>query len=81
VTIAALRRSPQQPGRIFPVGAPQRNYVPTATLIPEVSLERLIPLVDYLAAGQQLPNVSPWVLRTIIVFSSACVRRRSMGLL
>ncbi|KAL0150471.1 hypothetical protein M9458_054288 [Cirrhinus mrigala] len=32
---------------------------------PEASLERLVPLVDYLAAWKLLPNVSAWVLRTI----------------
>ncbi len=29
---------------------------------PEVSLERLVPLVDYIGAWQCLPNISPWVL-------------------
>ncbi|KAI2647325.1 Transposon Ty3-G Gag-Pol polyprotein [Labeo rohita] len=32
---------------------------------PEASLERLVPLVDYLAAWKLLPNVSAWVLRTV----------------
>ncbi|KAL0194816.1 hypothetical protein M9458_008388, partial [Cirrhinus mrigala] len=31
----------------------------------EASLERLVPLVDYLAAWKLLPNVSAWVLRTV----------------
>ncbi|KAL0159829.1 hypothetical protein M9458_043554, partial [Cirrhinus mrigala] len=32
---------------------------------PEAGLERLVPLVDYLAAWKLLPNVSAWVLRTV----------------
>ncbi|KAL0159545.1 hypothetical protein M9458_043270, partial [Cirrhinus mrigala] len=32
---------------------------------PEASLERLVPLVDYLAAWKLLPNVSAWVLHTV----------------
>ncbi|KAI2657632.1 Transposon Ty3-G Gag-Pol polyprotein [Labeo rohita] len=36
-----------------------------AQTIPEASLERLVPLVDYLVAWKLLPNVSAWVLRTV----------------
>ncbi len=37
-----------------------------ATLItPEASFERLVPLVDYLAAWKLLPDVSRWVLHTV----------------
>ncbi|KAL0188110.1 hypothetical protein M9458_015209, partial [Cirrhinus mrigala] len=32
---------------------------------PEADLERLVPLVDYLAAWKLLPNVSAWVLHTV----------------
>ncbi len=32
---------------------------------PEVSLERLVPLVDYFSACKLLPNVSRWVLHTV----------------
>ncbi|KAL0198941.1 hypothetical protein M9458_007481, partial [Cirrhinus mrigala] len=32
---------------------------------PEAGLERLVPLVDYLAPWKLLPNVSAWVLRTV----------------
>ncbi len=39
---------------------------------PEASLERLVPLVDYLAAWKLLPNVSRWVLQT--VEKSYCIR-------
>ncbi len=33
--------------------------------IPEASLERLVPLVHFLAAWKPLPNVSQWVLHTV----------------
>ncbi|KAL0190072.1 hypothetical protein M9458_017171, partial [Cirrhinus mrigala] len=36
-----------------------------AQTAPEASLERLVLLVDYLAAWKLLPNVSAWVLRTV----------------
>ncbi len=36
-----------------------------ALITPEASLERLVPLVDYLAAWKLLPNVSQWVLHTV----------------
>ncbi|KAL0195548.1 hypothetical protein M9458_009120, partial [Cirrhinus mrigala] len=38
---------------------------PSLQSTPEASLERLVPLVDYLAAWKLLPNVSAWVLRTV----------------
>ncbi len=45
-------------------GAPsQGSELPSLT--PEASLERLVPLVDYLAAWKLLPNVSQWVLQTV----------------
>ncbi len=45
-------------------GAPsQGSELPPLT--PEASLERLVPLVDYLAAWKLLPNVSQWVLQTV----------------
>ncbi len=42
-------------------GAPEL----AALLTLEASLERLVPLVDYLAAWILLPNVSQWVLHTV----------------
>ncbi|KAI2646466.1 Transposon Ty3-G Gag-Pol polyprotein [Labeo rohita] len=48
--------------RIFPPGNVSELVV---QLNPEASLERLVPLVDYLAAWKLLPNVSAWVLRTV----------------
>ncbi len=47
----------------------------------EVSLERLVALLDYLAAWILLPNVSQWVLHTVerlqnpVWFSSASIQR------
>ena len=32
---------------------------------PEASLERLVPLVEFLAAWKLLPHISQWVLHTI----------------
>ncbi len=32
---------------------------------PEVSLKKLVPLVDYLAAWKLLPNVTRWVLHSV----------------
>ena len=50
----------------FPhVGSPPQGTQLTASITPEVSLERLIPLVSFLAAWKLLPNVSHWVLRTV----------------
>ncbi len=43
-------------GKVMCVAAPNT---------PEASLERLAPLVDYLAAWKLLPNVSRWVLQTL----------------
>ncbi len=53
------RMSLEQLVRLSPAGPP------LATLsTSEVSLERLIPIVDFLAAWKLLPNVSEWVLQT-----------------
>ena len=35
------------------------------TITPEASLERLVPLVDFLTEWKNLPNISPWVLQII----------------
>ncbi|KAL0159530.1 hypothetical protein M9458_043255, partial [Cirrhinus mrigala] len=52
------RGSLEQLVRQSPAGPPLQST-------PEASLERLVPLVDYLAAWKLLPNVSAWVLRTV----------------
>ncbi|KAL0186577.1 hypothetical protein M9458_018247, partial [Cirrhinus mrigala] len=56
--ISARERSGTRLARQSPAGPPLQ-------LNPEASLERLVPLVDYLAAWKLLPNVSAWVLRTV----------------
>ncbi|KAL0168890.1 hypothetical protein M9458_037112, partial [Cirrhinus mrigala] len=50
---------------VFPARQPFQDTVPVAHITPEASLERLVPLVDHLAAWKLLPNVSAWVLHTV----------------
>ncbi|KAL0164212.1 hypothetical protein M9458_039965, partial [Cirrhinus mrigala] len=57
--VAELRSSP--PLR----GVPLQDTELAVHTNPEAGLERLVPLVDYLAAWKLLPNVSAWVLRTV----------------
>ncbi|KAL0151133.1 hypothetical protein M9458_053646 [Cirrhinus mrigala] len=59
------RGSPGPPVQVLPAGKPLQNTVLAAQTTPEASLERLVPLVDYLAAWKLLPNVSAWVLHTV----------------
>ncbi|KAL0173182.1 hypothetical protein M9458_033493, partial [Cirrhinus mrigala] len=61
----SLRRSSERPDWLYPAGTPLQGTNLAALVIPEVSLERLIPLVDHLAAWKHLPNVSQWVLHTV----------------
>ncbi len=69
--IAALRGSPplrgflEQLERPSPAGPPLQGTELAALSTPEACLERLVPLVDYLAAWKLLPNVSRWVLHTV----------------
>ncbi|KAI2661618.1 Transposon Ty3-G Gag-Pol polyprotein [Labeo rohita] len=51
--------------QVLPAGQPLQDTVLVAQQTPEASLERLVPLVDHLAAWKLLPNVSAWVLRTV----------------
>ncbi len=46
-------------------GAPSQGTEIAALISPEASLERLVPLVDYLAVWKLLPNVSRWVLHNV----------------
>ncbi|KAI2657538.1 Transposon Ty3-G Gag-Pol polyprotein [Labeo rohita] len=62
--VAGLGSSPPPRG-VLPAGQPFQDTVPAAPLTPEASLERLVPLVDHLAAWKLLPNVSAWVLHTV----------------
>ncbi|KAL0161734.1 hypothetical protein M9458_045459, partial [Cirrhinus mrigala] len=59
------RGSLEQLVRQSPAGLPLQVSELEVQLIPEASLERLVPLVDYLTAWKLLPNVSAWVLRTV----------------
>ncbi|KAI2664153.1 hypothetical protein H4Q32_002288 [Labeo rohita] len=60
-----LRGSLEQLVRLVPAGAPFQDTELAVQRNPEASLERLVPLVDYLAAWKLLPNVSAWVLHTV----------------
>ncbi|MCI4395880.1 hypothetical protein PGIGA_G00197280 [Pangasianodon gigas] len=60
-----LRRSPERLVWSFPAGSLLQGTELAALVAPEVSLERLIPLVGYLAAWKLLLNVSQWVLHTV----------------
>ncbi len=60
-----LRWSLEQLVRPSPAGAPFQGPELAALITPEASLERLVPLVDHLAAWKLLPNVSRWVLQTV----------------
>ncbi len=76
-----LRGSLQQLVRLSPAGVPFQDTKLAALITPEASLERLVPLVDYLAAWKLLLSVSPWVLHTVERlqnpdgFSSASIQR------
>ncbi|KAI2661474.1 Transposon Ty3-G Gag-Pol polyprotein [Labeo rohita] len=59
------RGSLEQLVRQSPAGPPLQVSELAVQSTPEASLERLVPLVDYLAAWKLLPNVSAWVLRTV----------------
>ncbi len=71
VDVKELRCSPplwgslEQLVRPSLAGMPFQDTELAALVTPEASLERLVPLVDYLAAWKLLPNVSPWVLHTV----------------
>ncbi|KAL0183515.1 hypothetical protein M9458_019211, partial [Cirrhinus mrigala] len=69
--VAELGSSPplwgslEQLVRSVPAGVPLQDTELAVHTNPEAGLERLVPLVDYLAAWKLLPNVSAWVLRTV----------------
>ncbi|KAL0175067.1 hypothetical protein M9458_031035, partial [Cirrhinus mrigala] len=68
---AELGSSPPRRGslgplvHVLPAGRPFQDTVLATQTTPEASLERLVPLVDHLAAWKLLPNVSAWVLHTV----------------
>ncbi|KAI2664194.1 4-alpha-glucanotransferase [Labeo rohita] len=76
-----LRRSLEQLVRSSPASPPLQGTELAALVTPEVSLERLISLVVYLAAWGLFPNVSQWVLHTVemgyrIQFGCPCLVSR-----
>ncbi len=62
-----LRRVSEQSVQTLPTGSPLQDIVLTAQVHtnPETSLERLVPLVEFLTVWKLLPNISHWVLQTI----------------
>ncbi len=60
-----LQGSLEQLVRLSPARVPFQCTELAALITPEASLERLVPLVDCLAAWKLLPNVSQWVLHTV----------------
>ncbi|KAL0195429.1 hypothetical protein M9458_009001, partial [Cirrhinus mrigala] len=60
-----LRGSLEQLVRSVPAGVLLQGTELAVHTNPEAGLERLVPLVDYLAAWKLLANVSAWVLRTV----------------
>ncbi len=71
-----FRRSPEQIDRLSPADPLLQGTDLAALSTPEVSFERLIALVDYLAVSKFLPNVLQWVLHTVErgkpLFNGAC---------
>ncbi len=61
VTPAVHRKS----FRSFPACIPLQGIINNTRRASEVSLKRLIPLVEYIGAWQCLPSISPWILRTV----------------
>ncbi len=59
----SLRRILEQSIQTFPAGSPLQDVVLTAQIHtnPETSLERLVPLVEFLTAWKILANISHWV--------------------
>ncbi len=55
----------EQLERPSPVGPPLQGTELAALSTPEASLERLVPIVDFLVVWRLLPNVSRWVLLTV----------------
>ncbi len=62
-----LRRVLEWLVQTLPIGLPFQDVVLTAQLHinPETSLERLVPLAEFLTAWKLLPNISRWVLQNI----------------
>ncbi|KAL0159594.1 hypothetical protein M9458_043319, partial [Cirrhinus mrigala] len=60
-----LRGSQGPLDQVLPAGQPLQDTGLATRVTPEASLERLVPLVDHLAAWKLLPNVSAWVLHTV----------------
>ncbi len=62
-----LRRISDRSVQTHPAGSPFQDVILSAQIHinPETSLERLVPLVEFLTAWELLSNISRWVLQTI----------------
>ncbi len=62
-----LRRISDRSVQTHPAGSPFQDVILSAQIHinPETSLERLVPLVEFLTAWELLSNISHWVLQTI----------------
>ncbi len=65
--LSPLRRVLERSAQTLPASSPLQDIVLTAQIHtnPETSLERLVPLVEFLTAWKLLPNISHRVLQTI----------------
>ncbi|XDV20070.1 hypothetical protein PO909_025452 [Leuciscus waleckii] len=59
------RRGVERSVWLFPAGSPLQGTTVTVQPNPEASLERLVLLVEFLAAWKLLPYISQWVLHTL----------------
>ncbi|CAM4672887.1 unnamed protein product [Leuciscus chuanchicus] len=59
------RRVVERSVRLFPAGSPLQGTEMSVRLNPEASLERLVPLAEFLVAWKLLPNISQWVLHVV----------------
>ncbi len=64
--LATLWGSLEQLVRLSPAGPLLQGTELASLSTPEASLERLVPLVDYLEAWKLLPNVSQCVMHTVL---------------
>ncbi len=63
--LATSKKCLEQLDQPFPAGPPLQSTELVVQSTPEASLERLVPLVHFLAAWKLLRNVSQWVLHTV----------------
>ncbi len=60
-----LKKCLEQLDQLFPAGPPLQGTELVVPSTPEASLERLVPLVHFMAVWKLLPNASQWVLHRV----------------